>query len=722
MSVNKLIDEEDGAPEIVTPSVIKAIIDNSSIPRSLIQHMNASFGMIVKQFYNKGKNYKHIGLPNSTKWANPDNSHHIINILTELHNEEPTLISTVIDATDADFIAMAHMTEHLGYVQETNEVKYPGIDVGYPLYYLEAEIKERRLNIVYTNEAGDEDKEVNKEYIQTSINLNTPMYMVMYTLPSGPGINRYWWYDIDSQEHPELYLNSAIDYATADYLPIIPIRVNKKNVVNSDESLKNQVSRTLAEVSVDLEEFTEALMTNPDVSKVDDVFILFGVNPTSEVEAVGKYFYHFIESRLWPLVDTPENLEKLESLMKASSYYDPAEEHLGISGNTAAFMDAYLNPSYNPPQDSIKIDDGQFNLTVRWARLNRIEHTGSIGKVGTYAKVHDGTEEGEFNYAGSELAYLYPFGTLRVMKQIDEDTFIEYQVFGLATYTHIHRKTSATRRTMKDEDIFLPLDYDVISSLNAIDEHNIYYDSFLAVTYTWYSVRTKWYQKKWFKIVLIIIIIVLIVLQMHALAKEMAAAYSTAIAAGGTMTAGALAAAQVLALAALETIVATMIIKEVAVIIAEKVGGELGLFVAVVVAAVASYKTNKFFNTKLSTVTQLLVATTVGLQAGSQYIVENIEDITDRIIDLQNDYEERLEEFDAVEEELFSTDDDYNIADFMLNRATFLSNEHPTDYYTRTIHTGNPGVASLRQIASYVDYALELPMLGSRSQFAEVIV
>ena len=38
--------------------------------------------------------------------------------------------------------------------------------------------------------------------------------------------------------------------------------------------------------------------------------------------------------------------------------------------------------------------------------------------------------------------------------------------------------------------------------------------------------------------------------------------------------------------------------------------------------------------------------------------------------------------------------------------------EAPEDFYQRTVHTGNPGVAVLTQVESYIDRMLELPELG----------
>ena len=95
-----------------------------------------------------------------------------------------------------------------------------------------------------------------------------------------------------------------------------------------------------------------------------------------------------------------------------------------------------------------------------------------------------------------------------------------------------------------------------------------------------------------------------------------------------------------------------------------------------------------------------------GVQSNIQDEFENLVDSANRFAeDMQN----KVDELEAINKEL----DPSNI----INPNMFLGSmqpytrwgESPDDYFNRTVHTGNPGAASIEAVSNYIDIMLKLP-------------
>lgn len=135
-------------------------------------------------------------------------------------------------------------------------------------------------------------------------------YIVLYSI-NNTAIKKYWLYS--PTENSEILKAPATNTTNFEMFPIVSIRNAAVNInsgieeppeikdpdnpyIESDESISrrqryNETSSMLKRINLDLDTLIDGINENPDVDKLNDTFILFGVSPSNTSAIVSKVLY-----------------------------------------------------------------------------------------------------------------------------------------------------------------------------------------------------------------------------------------------------------------------------------------------------------------------------------------------------------------------------------------------------------------------------------------------
>lgn len=116
--------------------------------------------------------------------------------------------------------------------------------------------------------------------------------MVRYHHTSAPASEWFLWhYRYSSGTHPALTF-TADRMSNLDVLPTVILRNDRTNVTDDKASKKYKSTRRLLNMmNLNLDDLMESILSNPDISAVEDVVLYFGMNPTDELHAISKMLY-----------------------------------------------------------------------------------------------------------------------------------------------------------------------------------------------------------------------------------------------------------------------------------------------------------------------------------------------------------------------------------------------------------------------------------------------
>ncbi|MFV2016615.1 MAG: LamG-like jellyroll fold domain-containing protein, partial [Candidatus Heimdallarchaeota archaeon] len=109
-------------------------------------------------------------------------------------------------------------------------------------------------------------------------------YAARYTLDSDPSYQKYWLYQENLGTYPNLSGDGTGEYDTVEMLPIIPIRTKFQSLndpTHPDYSTYATSKEILDVINIDIDEIITSVednTNNNDIDKIEDAFILFGVN------------------------------------------------------------------------------------------------------------------------------------------------------------------------------------------------------------------------------------------------------------------------------------------------------------------------------------------------------------------------------------------------------------------------------------------------------------
>ena len=256
-----------------------------------------------------------------------------------------------------------------------------------------------------------------------------------------------------------------------------------------------------------------------------------------------------------------------------------------------------------------------------------------------------------------------------------------------------------------DPRLLIMLDYNICQKLGAFDKERLYGRS-LNIVFTTHQVqKTKWYEKGWFKVVLVVVAVVLILYNVPGGWQVLAAAL-----------AGTTAAIIIVVSHLIINILLAYIITLASTALIEKIGIESGIVLVVIVVAVAiatGYAPDGVLNSVISLTAENMLMVANGLVAGVQAVQQaNILETLGKYEDLYALEEQRD---DQLESALALLDTNSGLAaaeDYIGLQPLFVAGESSENYINRLGHSGNVGAEALQIVENYVSVALRLPTLN----------
>lgn len=295
----------------------------------------------------------------------------------------------------------------------------------------------------------------------------------------------------------------------------------------------------------------------------------------------------------------------------------------------------------------------------------------------------------------------------------DKDEFEEIVLIGLTHFTitssrkygHAviaylsNRNEPGEKKWENDRNgFYLPLARDILYEVDKIFAFNVIYDSYHIVCFMVHKIDLKWYQKGWFKIVMMIIAIVLIYLSWGTATAAVGSLFSVTPAIAAAIYVGVL-------------ILAPLLIN----LLITKVGGDLGTALAIIVAIAAAFITGGRSLTALLEMT-LMQLTTLALNLASSimqiYTQVGWHELEQKTEDWLDEREEMEQEKDELEDLL----GDSQLA--IVDTSPFIDYEYQENTYepegvdamlNRNFAFLNANIMS-DIVSDFADLALTLPV------------
>ncbi len=509
--------------------------------------------------------------------------------------------------------------------------------------------------------------------------VNYCQIMYFYSDPDTPGTFnsvipgmkyiRYFTYQEGQGDYPELdELFSPQFNDLGSFYPFGYFRMGKKNLADeTDQSQYLQSKKLLKILKLPYDTIADAINENPDIKDVDSAMLLMATPADSTNPVDQAYLFEFFHR------------------MYLQTGAIAAELPVG---NLAYRMPFSTGAVQKAPKISIIIQDAKFKMAVAATSLRRFTHVGSIGAVG-FCTGTLGTETvtGSYEVSSEEGSYSTPVSWQveyrSYKKQVSLNLYEEIRVYDLQTSYYVQGKYAATQKEGHTENLLIPLDSSITDEFSLKDREELFGRGLHYVFNAIKIYKVKWFQQGWFGD---LIKIVGIAWTIFTLGTD-----------GGSV------------LAILTSIANAVVISFAIKLFVKIVGADFAIFAALVMAAYAMYDAYQFGAFKGAPWAEDLLKLSAGLMKGAADFYN------EALAGIQVESQKFGLEMERKNEEL-------ERAESLLDRDGFLEpwvifGEEPHDYYQRTVHSGNIGVASIDMLSSYADMALTLPKLSQTISF-----
>lgn len=456
--------------------------------------------------------------------------------------------------------------------------------------------------------------------------------------------------------------------------PVIPIRLNGQNMgdvsqENTDLYLASE--KLLNSIGFNYSEFCEEVHTQAgsNLGDIPSIFLKSGIPVTSTDTVSKEYIYqYFMHTFLFAgMSNTTQQITEVH--------------------NASEQEDTVITPTYS-------VND---NLTTY---NNKIIYS-DINITTEELVLADGIKDRVTVSQANDI--------LSVTKDISKNTRVTIQVVGLTYNTEINgvwdSVTLGAAFGIEEKAMLLPLSNVILNDMG-ITAAKVLLPASLHLQFHAYSKQNlAWVYGGDFKIVMLVIAVIAIIISLGSATAAVGSAYSAAIAAGASTT--------VAVAAAIGTLVAIIAIGVAASYAGRWLVGKLGedtsLGLVIILATAAVIIGATTDNPDLLVTAEALLLASSTLTTGIEYNVqEDMKALEDSAIDFKEEAYSKSKELNSIVEE-------FNIEHFlkpMLLTEALLHmrpEEEPDDFYSRTVHTGNPGVLVFDALHNYVDTALMLP-------------
>ena len=513
-------------------------------------------------------------------------------------------------------------------------------------------------------------------------------YQKLDPLGTPLGIIYTWLYYIDSGIYPELD-SIDTDQPNDTFLPIVPIR--KHNVDYTDVSREElplyiTSEKYLKKLDMSFTELGDKVNANPDVAEMDHAYVMFGVNLQTDISAslwyLGLFFSHLYD------------LQTLSKIDFFTSLSDP---------NT-------INQSFNSYETDIgggvNVSEEELRLNLDYSYIDESINVGNFGRVGTARKSFVLRERmyGAINVFSS-------FGIINeadliIEMQITPRTIRRILVVGLELKNTIYRGRYVTvtpydvATDPEENNLIIPIQYNLAQSMRILQRNALYADGALMVVNTYQVTKLKWYERGWFRVVLMIVAVIITIWTGQAWVGGLVAA----------LEAGVAAFVLYLVSSFLVSVIINMAVDWIVTEFGDKIGfiGALVLMVVSMVFDKTGSGTMIILNSTLSTAQIMMQASLALISSVNEFLVEEGKKIVDQYIDFQTNMEDRWEDLKTAQE-LLNNEHDINPLMFTSPaRLTMVPSESPDGFIQRCIQLPENSVYTIHdQISNFADRIFE---------------
>lgn len=732
-TVSRVIADE-GLPDSAKTGVLKAILNNGSIPEYMMEDLVTSLGMRADRMYAYAEdNYTH-GLPTATMFATSVGVEQVSAVLASLSGGAVQVEYSHLGAPNALHFGWVHAVSQHGYNTGTNKLgpltaqlgtdvfmenmvviipanrlpeynpesleqwgtspmagAQPGragaTQVASGLYGHTPPIADpangsEKISIQYIHEnQADPEPGMDAVYEQYArgailIPFSGPMaiptadyFHVKYTFN---GQVRYWMYRAGSGTHPSLdrLVNKPVE-ALGSFFPFAYFRYGKASEVADTSTEAYRTSKKMLKyIGIDYDMVATSIDENPDIADVEQAMLIMAVPANSEDQQELAYLYSFFQ--------------KLH-LSRGQASLSPQ------AGRAAAVF----NGDINLPRYALGIEDKRFKMALSDAGLYKSRKVGTLADVyamGTSVEItrvaYVDEQLGGVTYQDFPIKYHY------YRKQISRFMYDEIVVVDLQMMYQV-LEGYATTADDTDDILLIPLDKSITEDYSIRDRERLYARSLHFVFNSSVVQKIKWYQTEWFQVVLVIVAIVIVVFSYGSAFEALGAA----IALGSTVaiTAAALTILMNIFMSVLYSYLLKLFVKEV------------GIDVAIVIALIAAFAGYYQYMGAESLAGAPWAAELLQLSSGLTKAM------TDSVKDDMGNLLAEYETFNLFKDEATKQLEEANklLAGNTRLDPFVIFGESPNDFYNRTVHSGNIGMAGISAISNYVEIALTLPTLNS---------
>ncbi len=673
--INPLIEKQEDKSVLALDTVINGGDINNSIQTNFLTGLNSK----TNKLYAYAEDNSAFGLPIATIYNNTVTDLTVIeDVLDVIEGEATNVLSSLIGIPNEEFFAHKLLTENYGYDLETNIVSAPPFTPTEPstVTFVDANFVAGNLEIYYSVQ---DDALLNPPTTETSTEvlvdlvINDSYYMVEYTTVAIPATKLFWYYNPATSVYPSLDIID-IPLDLTQFMPVLVLRAGKHTLTEEDGNKYTSMVEALDIIDVDFDELIEGIHENPELDSIETVSVQYMVDIESKNPAVQLYLWQFFKD--------------LSVYTSGNTFEIKGSQH--PYGLTVHVVSPTFYYSMNASMYDEKIISGTFTDAT------------NIVKNVTYTTSLNGPYAGQVFFI-SDVLY--------VRRKLTANTYSEIAVgnFSMTYYSGSNFVSDDRNRAVGGSlydigtEYYRPMHIPINKqTLNRFTNNPMYRSDILREGLSLFIstreiVEIEWYETLTFGF---FINSLALVISIATLTPEIAA-----IALAATYYAAA-------------QIVLTLVIKYYLIGIAvdytlQFLVKEFGLentFIAIAVAAVIAIITKSYDvlgEHVLPWADDLLLASTTLVDALGKPINDALSEIYKETGDFLETAKDRQEKIDEAQSLL--GDGSIDPFDIIFQPTMVGFDETPDQYYERTIHNTNPGVASLSAIEHYVPNALRLP-------------
>lgn len=519
---------------------------------------------------------------------------------------------------------------------------------------------------------------------------NREILVAVYYLLDAQGVvssnQQIWFYHIEDDLYPALHPDHT--QHNDEYMPVVPIRFNNVDLTdpttqNVPEDITNLWSTSkylLSLVNLDLESLGQRLNANPDIAEMDHAYVTWGVDLQTEFVPSLRYLGDFFDA-MFQIQETNE-LDFLNSLSNPTIEDEPVSRY---SFNQYGRLQ-YLNTEV--PENAFK--EYGLVLDLQYDYITVDEEVDVIGSIGHATKeiepynvtVVDNryTSEGEL---GEQTRTVTRY-RLIIKTQETESQIRVIKVHNPELRNWIYgRKHVLTTldMVMADDDehnFVIPLQYNLTLQYEKQERAVLFANTALLIINSFEKIKLKWYQRGWFKAVIMIVAMIITAWSGQAWLIELAA----------TAGKGIMALILFLGKSALFALAISYAAKFVVQFLGEKFG-IIGTIIGIIVSIIAAARGFGYIGQASEF---MMTAAQYVIQVSGALIDATKDYMTQKAMKVVNEYDRFVEKLDGLWDELDEINDllkakaDVDPLTFIRSKALrFIPGETPSVFYTRCL-------------------------------------